>query len=320
MDARHNGPLFGPAKPAPSAGHDGVASRRALLSLINVMTTKVCLREPGGGARDAYVPFARANGEIRARFSVNGARTSIADLHEAGGLRLKFPKVPQGCEAVLVNTAGGVVAGDHARLSFSAGPGAQAVVTTQAAEKIYKSEGDTARVDLALHIEPGAHLEYLPQETILFDRARFSRRLEADVATGGRLTILESIVFGRLGMGEIARTGLLVDQWRVRRGGDLVFAEALRLDGAISAALDRPAVGAGARALATLLHVAEDAEAHVEPLREASRAFDDVETGISAWNGFLVLRLLSPSPARARGCIVSCLERLRGRDAPRVWQ
>jgi urease accessory protein len=263
---------------------------------------------------------ARAHGEIRAVFSASGARTEIADLHEAGGLRLKFPRVPAGCEAVLVNTAGGVVAGDHARLSFTAGQGAQAVVTTQAAEKIYKSEGDTARVDLALRVEPGACLEYLPQETILFDRARFSRRLEAEVANDGRLTILESIVFGRLGMGEIARTGMLLDQWRVRRGGALVFAEALRLDGPLSTVLDRPAVGAGARALATLLHVAPDAEAHVETVRDAAKPFDAVETGVSAWNGFLVLRLLSPSPERARACIVACLARLRGRDTPRVWQ
>jgi urease accessory protein len=261
----------------------------------------------------------RARGEIRARFDGAGDRTHVATLYEAGGLRLKFPRRADGFEAILVNTAGGIVEGDHAQLDFAAGQGARATVTTQAAEKIYRSQGALARVDLSLSVAAGAHLEWLPQETILFDRAGLARRLDAEIAADASLTVLESLVFGRLGMGEVTDTGFLSDQWRVRRAGELVFAEALRLDGGIAAVLDRPAAGAGARMIATLLYVAPDAEARVDVLREAVPA-EGVDCGISAWNGMIVARLASPSPERTRACIVALLAELRGAAAPRVWQ
>ena len=220
----------------------------------------------------------------------------------------------------MVNTAGGVVGGDRASLSFSAGPGAHITLTTQSAEKIYRSDGATALIDLSLKVDAGANMQWLPQETIFFDRARLARTLQADVAPDARLTILESIVFGRLGMGEVAKTGAFSDQWSVRRGGELVFAEAVRLGEQIATTLDRPAAGAGARMVATLLHIAPDAEALCDPLRETCAPFDGLDAGISAWNGMLVGRMISPSPERVRACIVALLVRLRGRNAPRVWQ
>lgn len=262
----------------------------------------------------------RAFGAIRARFEARAGRSFVASLHEAGGLRLKFPRAPRDCEAVVVNTAGGVVAGDQADLSFAAGEGARAILTTQSAEKIYRSEGATARIALRLAAGAGARLDWMPQETILFDQARLERRLEADMAADATLTVLEAITFGRLSMGEVTRTGLLCDRWRVRRNGVLIFAEAMRLGEDIAGALDRPAMGGGARAVATLLHVAPDAAARVDALREAAAPFENVEAGFSAWNGMLVGRLVSASPEALRACIVSLLTILRGGPPPRVWR
>lgn len=260
----------------------------------------------------------RAAGIIRAAFAAHGARTRVASLYETGGLRLRFPKAQDMCEAVMVNTAGGVVGGDHARLAFEAGEGAHVALTSQSAEKIYRSDGAQARVDVSLRLAAGAALEWLPQEAILFDRASFARTLDVDMAADAQLTVCESVVFGRLAMGERCAVGAFRDRWRIRRAEKLVFAEDVRLDPP-AALLDRPALGGGARALATFLQVAPDAEARLD----ACRAVADesaCEMGASAFDGILVARMASPSPEILRATIVNLFSRLLGRATPRVWR
>ena len=102
---------------------------------------------------------------------------------------------------------------------------------------------------------------------------------------------VETLVFGRAAMGERVRTARLRDLIRVRRGNDLLLHDAIRLEGEVDAVLARPAVAAGARALATVVHVAPDAEARLDRVREVAPA--------SAWNGMLVAR--SPGPRRGLG-------------------
>ncbi|MDX7951708.1 urease accessory protein UreD [Lichenihabitans sp. Uapishka_5] len=273
----------------------------------------------------AAAPPNHAEGLLRARFASIGGRTRVLDLREAGGYRMRFPKVPAGpssaYEAVCINTGGGMVGGDRLGLDFACGPGAALTLTTQSAEKMYGSAGATTQVSTALDVEAGGRLDWLPQETILFDRARFARTLDVRLAPDATFLALEALVFGRLAMGETMRTGLVRDRWRVQRGGRLVFAEDLRLEGPVEALLDRPALGGGARAFATLLLVASDAEARLEPLRAALAPLGEgVDWGASAWNGLLSWRAAAVSPERLRRSIVAALDHLRGQPAPRVWQ
>ncbi len=272
---------------------------------------------------EALVPaHARASGEVRAEFVSSSGRTQAARVYQAGGLRLSFPHVTRGCEGVIVNTGGGVAGGDQAKFSFDVGTDCDVTLTTQAAEKIYRAQSQgqdqEARIEVSLRVETGAALEWLPQETILFDKARLVRRLDVDVVADASVTLVESVVFGRLAMGEINTTGLLRDRWRVRRDGQLIFADELSFDGAIGSILNRPACAGGGRACATLLHVSPSAESRLDALREALK---DVpcEWGASAWNGFLFLRFVSPSPQHVRAAMVMAMGELRGRDAPRVW-
>jgi len=265
----------------------------------------------------------RAQGEARVRFARAGARSEAARVYETGGLRLRFPRSEAECEAVLVNTGGGMAGGDRATIEVAVGPGARALVTTQAAEKIYRSDGEPVRVETRLSVEPGGTLVWAPQETLLFDQAALERRLDAEVAADASLTIFESVVFGRLASGETDIAARLVDRWRVRRAGRLVFAEALRLVDA-AAALDRPAVGAGARAIATILSAAPDAEAQAPILRAAVEAVaadpgERLECGASGFDGIAIARVVSPSPARLRAALIAAMLALRGREAPRVW-
>ncbi len=262
---------------------------------------------------------ARARGAIRARFARAGGRSCLSEMHEAGGLRLRFPRNAESCEAVIVNTGGGVIGGDSAHLSFTAEAGADVMLTTQSAEKIYRAQNAPARISLDLAAQADTRLEWLPQETILFDGARLQRTFTLDADERARVTLLEATVFGRLAMGEHSISGCLADRWRLRRDGKLVFADDLRLEGGIGATLDRKSCGAGARATALLLHIAPDAEALLEPLRD-SLANAPCQAGASAWNGLVAVRLLSVAPEHMRAALKPLLEILRGRPAPRVWQ
>ena len=261
----------------------------------------------------------RARGEIRASFALTGKRTSVARVHETGGLRLRFPRVVTGCEAVIINTGGGIAGGDTYALQFEAGAGAQVTLTTQAAEKVYRAQDIAAQVDVLLKLGTESHLEWLPQETILFAQAALSRTMRVDMPGSATLTMVECLIFGRLAMGEASIHAGLRDSWRVHRDGELIFAEALAMGGHIGARLNRPALGAGARAVATLLHVAPDAETKLEVVRKAL-AEENCEAGASAWNNMLLVRAASLSPERLRAVIVAVLQVVRGRDTPRVWQ
>ena len=206
---------------------------------------------------------------------------------------------------------------------MAAGPATQAIVTTQAAEKIYRADGAPAEVLVRLSAAAGASLTWAPQETLLFDGADMRRGLEAEVAADASLMIVESAVFGRLAHGETRIDAAFRDDWRVRRAGKLIFAEAVRVANA-GVLLDRPAFGAGARATATLLWVAPEAAEKLEALRELfEREMENdgvvLEAAAGALDGFLIARLLSPVPHRLRAALITAMDLLRGREAPRVW-
>lgn len=259
-----------------------------------------------------------------------GGATRTTDLAEAGPLRLRLPRPERGpggigpMEAVLLNSAGGIACGDRFTVEARLGPGADLVLTTTAAEKIYRSDGPVTRLDVDLALEPEAALAWLPQETILFDGARLARSFSAAIDATARLTLFEALVFGRAAKGEVVRDGALTDSWRIRRAGRLVYADTFRLDGDIAATLARRAVAGGARATATLLHLAPDAESRLDQVRDLIQAAGcealSVEAGASAWNGMLVLRLLGPEIGPLRAAAARILEGFRGRPLPRVWQ
>lgn len=198
--------------------------------------------------------------------------------------------------------------------------GAAVEATTTAAEKIYRSDGPPARIATTLTLRDGARLAWLPQETILFDHARLERTLTIEIAADAELLAVETLVFGRLAMGEARIDASLRNSWRLARAGRLVFADATRLDHA-GATLDRPASGAGARAVSTLLAASPDIEARLPELREAlDTRPSEVEAGASAFDGLIVCRLLSASPSRLRETAIAAILALSGRKPPRLWR
>ena len=221
---------------------------------------------------------------------------------------------------MLVNTGGGVAGGDSYRIAMTLEEGAAVEATTTAAEKIYRSDGPSARIATTLALEAGARLFWLPQETILFDGARLDRTLTIDIGADAELLAVETLVFGRLAMGEARIEAALNDFWRLARAGRLVFADAVCLEHA-GASLDRPACGAGARAVATILAAAPGVEGRLTEVRAAlDERAADVEAGASAFDGLLVVRLISASPSRLREAAIAAIVRLSGREPPRLWR
>jgi urease accessory protein len=237
---------------------------------------------------------------------------------EEGSLRVRLPAAcADAPEAVLVNTAGGMAGGDCFAVDLALDADAKVVVTTAAAEKIYRSLGTDTRFDVTATLADGAELTWLPQETILFDRARLARTITVSLAPAAKLLLAETVVFGRAAMGETVREGALADRWRIRRAGRLIFAENFRVDGAVSERLGEAAVASGRTALGTVLMAPGD-DAAAEAVRAGSVAFRG-EVGVSAWNGIALARLAAHDGAALRHDLMVLLSALGRRVLPRIW-
>lgn len=260
----------------------------------------------------------RAIGRISLAVAAGAGRTRRARVHEEGSLRVRFPNTDPGeCEAVIVNTAGGIAGGDRFDLDVEVGAQARLSVSGAAAEKIYRTHGPDSEIAVRLDVGPGGVLHWLPQETILFDRTRVTRRIDVDLAQDASLVLAEAIVFGRSAMGEALNQGKMVDRWRVRRDGRLVFAETLDLQGAVAQQLSQKAVAGGAAAIATLLVIPGD-----DTVAAMVRALEDRfcgEVGVSAWNGIAVARFCARDGAALRRDLVSVLGALGLGALPRLW-
>jgi urease accessory protein len=260
----------------------------------------------------------RARGVIALGAEALAGVTRRTLVREEGSLRVRFPgPLAPALQAVIVNTAGGAAGGDRYDIACHVGAGADLTVSTAAAEKIYRSIGADAEVSIELNVEAGGALAWLPQETIFFDNARLSRRIEVTLAEDASVLMAEAIVFGRSAMGEAVRTGSFIDRWRVQRGGKLVFAETVRLDGKIAARLAEPAVAGGNIALATVL-IAPGSDGQVEAIRAKGDQFRG-EVGASAWNGFVLARLCAPDGAMLRHDLVAVLSAVGRATLPRLW-
>jgi urease accessory protein len=264
----------------------------------------------------------RARGALDLSFRARGGATVLDGLRQEGCLKARFPHPERGAwaGAVTLNVSGGVAGGDVLATRIAAGEGTACTIASQAAERFYRTLPGTppAQVRTEIAIAPGAALEWLPQETILFDGCALDRMLTVDMAENAWFLGVEQVVFGRAAMGEALRAARIRDTIQVRRAGRPVLHDAIRLDGDVQAALDRPAIGGGARAVATIVCAAPDAGACLDALRAA---LEGHEFGASAWDGVLLARIVAPNGACQRAAVVAGLTALRaGRFLPRVWQ
>lgn len=260
-------------------------------------------------------------GGVTARFAGSGGRTIARKVRERDGYKIRFVRERGNGEAILINTGGGLVAGDEIGLDFELEDEARVTVTTQACERVYRShEQRVTRMSTRLVVGKSALMTWLPQETILYDGCRFDRSLDIDLSVEARGIFCETIVFGRRASGERLTHGKVRDQWRVRRGGRLVFAEATGLDASAYDGVDRPAMLGCAQYASTLLYVAGNAEDCLDPVR---RLLDTNEglplCAASAWNELLCVRALGVGGDGLRRMLAALVPALVGRELPRAW-
>ena len=266
-------------------------------------------------------PLQRAAGLVRLEVGQRALRTRIVSLRQQGCLKLLFPRVADGSmlEAVTVNCSGGIAAGDRLDSIIDCAADTHLVLTAQAAERCYRARPGEAPAQVTAHMRVGraARMEWLPQETILFEGARLHRRLAVEMDPDASFLAVESRVFGRSLRGERMRRLDVSDRIVITRDGRPVLIDTLELHGDAEAALSRPAVGGGAVAAAMIVLVAPDAERRLSQVRHLL----DGDAGASAWDGMLLVRLVSREAARHRALIASVLSVLRdGRPLPAVWR
>lgn len=259
----------------------------------------------------------RAIGTLDLSVKARGAKTEIDQLRTSGALKTLFPRQDQDVEALLINTSGGLTSGDRFDITAKAAQGTTLTLTTQAAERGYKAEAGPATVRSTLQVEDGAFVKCLPQELILYDGAHLDRSLTVSLAPEARFLMVEALVFGRHAMGEKVHALTLNDQITLTRNGTSLYHDALAFEGDMATHLTQRAVAQGAEAMASVVYVAPDAEAHLAAARErltplggASCLRQDV----------LVMRLLAEDGYALRQRLVPVLDRLTGDTLPKSWR
>ncbi len=278
------------------------------------------LQSDHAGEPDQTLQKVRVQGGISLRVAVRDGRSRAADVSERDGYKLRFPRNdgshPQ---AVIINTGGGLVGGDSVAQSVEVAAGAEATVTTQSAERVYRALGSaTTAIGVKLDIADGGCINWLPQETIVFDRARLRRDFDVGIAGEGRCVLAETLVFGRMAFGEQVRSGNLRDTWRIRIDGRLVFAENVVLDGDVTDRLSLSAVAGGAHVVGTVVAAGGDVADRLERVR-AELSGTRCRVAASAWGALLVVRALGERSRDVRDAFMRALPILTGAALPRVW-
>ncbi|MBS8261758.1 urease accessory protein [Roseibium polysiphoniae] len=268
-------------------------------------------------------PMQRARGEARISFKQMGSQTRLDELYQRGSAKFRLPKVYDNIPvAVLINTAGGVTGGDEYTYSARVAAGGHAILTSQAAERAYRRSAGNGTITTRLTAEADAFVEWLPQETILFNASALHRSMTVDLKGNARFLGIESIVLGRTAMGETIDTVSFRDRWRIHRDGKLVFADDARLEGNTKDILKGSATTSGGLAFATLIDCDPNAETRIDRARNALKGCGpgtSVRAAASAWNGVLTARFVAADGRALRDALMSFLETYRSAPLPRVW-
>lgn len=260
----------------------------------------------------------RARGTGRISTAVRDGIARVETLYQEGAAKIRLPNThDKSLQAVLMNTAGGLTGGDNFAWRAEAAPGAHLVLTTPACERVYRSLGTDAVVRNRLVAAKDARIDWLPQETILFEGARLNRTLDVDLALGATLLAVEAVLLGRQAMGEAALAARLSDNWRIRRNGRLIHAEATRLS-ADPRERENLSLLNGALAFATVLYLGADAGRKLD----AARAFlpPSSSAAASLVDERLIVRLMAPSGLALRRLMVPIIALLSSAGSlPRLW-
>lgn len=257
----------------------------------------------------------RSQGIIQLSVEARNGVQHVKEALQVGSAKLRMVRNAGERDAVILNTSGGLTSGDtfDVTVSLSTAP---LTVTTQACERVYRCIDGDARVTQTLHVHTAGVLRFVPQPTILYNRARLTRRTEISVATGATLTVCEGLVLGREAAGERLTKVSLLDRITLRRDGTLLFADVFRLS---PGALQGSAAGlAGKRGAGAILHVCDAPDAASKALR-CALAGPRVVAGASVVRGIVFARVLATSHQDLQDALARGVTAVTRRAMPRAW-
>jgi urease accessory protein len=263
-------------------------------------------------------------------FARHGEGTVLRENRHRGPLRVQKALYPEGdavCQAIVLHPPSGIAGGDHLAITAEIGAAAHAQLTTPGAGKWYRSGGTDAAQRIDFMVGDDATLEWLPQETIIFDGAQARMETRVSLAAGSRYIGWDILCLGRAAAGERFEHGRFDLFFRVDRDSKPVWLERGGFDGG-DPMLSSPAGWAGATVCATLLCTFPELPQQSAGLLESCRAIapaDDASHALSVLPGILVARYLGDSSEAARHWFADLWAILRpaccGRPAifPRIW-
>lgn len=269
---------------------------------------------------------ARWRAELSLGFAEDAGVTRLIERRHLGPLRVQKPLYPEGgsvCHTVVVHPPGGVAGGDELSIAIRAGDDANALITSPSAAKWYKANGRVSRQQVRIDAGPRAAIEWLPQETILFNAAHV--QLDHSVTLAGDASYIgwEILCFGRTASGESFASGRIEQRTQIRRNGKLLWFEQGALE-AGSEAMSSPLGLAGRTVCATLIAVgATVPSAVIQAMRNAGGEADAF--GVTQLKSVVVARYLGDSSENAKRIMTDAWRQLRpallGRAAvpPRIW-
>lgn len=268
----------------------------------------------------------RANGSGRIMVAGSERGTRILEVFQQSPVRILFPGTGHCAaeEAVLINTAGGIAGGDRLEIAVTAVGNASITVTTQAAERVYRALDQPAQISTRLKACETSRVAWLPQETIVFNRARFNRETEIELSSEAELLALEWLVFGRAAHGEELSGGHIADSWRVRKDGRLIWADTFRATEDTFPHLRRKALLSGYNAIGTLIYFGPCLDRPMEFLRGNAPSLKCYAAATSV-AGLIIVRFAAKQSSDLRVALRSVLEQF-GREfgpgpfrVPKMW-
>lgn len=271
----------------------------------------------------------RSVGVAKIAFKTRDHKTVLDDLYQQGSAKLRFarPEPNRLTEAVLINTSGGMTGGDTFTVNAKWGENTTAIITTQAAERHYKSLGDVAVIDNQLEVAHNATALWLPQESIMFNGAAYQRNTTINLTKTSSLLAIESSLFGRQAMGETVTSGQVTEKWQIHRDNKLIFADAFGLNNNIAAQLEKPAIAAGNTAISTIIYIGDDLEATRDQINTLIEQQNTIGRA-TIFNDILLIRLFATTGKNLRQTIIKILNKTlvkltKSQDTenllPRVW-
>ncbi len=279
---------------------------------------RFCLLDSNAPVLSAHAASSppRARGTVRLGVRTRDDKTVLQDLYQSGSMKALFPHGRE-CMAVFLNTAGGVTGGDNFEATLSAKPGSALTVTTQAAERFYRAQpGQVGTIRNSVQVDAQATMHWLPQETLIYDRASVDRHLQIDITAQSRALIVEPVILGRAAMGETVTQCQFRDRIDLTCDGQLIYADRSRIDGDALRALSGPATAAGSAAYATVIYAAPDALRFLD----AARALMPATGGVSALSHTLIVaRIVAPDGYELRQSLIPLIGLFRDSPLPRTW-